>query len=219
MKLELPNDTKHCVILGKNGEGKTVAGIWQLSLRSYTTMPWVIVDFKRDILIGQIPYAQEIGFEYVPEYPGIYIIRPIPGQEDELETWLWKIYERENIGLFIDEGFMLAKSKAFPTLQMQGRSKHIPIITLSQRPVWLSRYVFSEAGVYQVFWMNDQRDRDTLNSFIPYDVNNRLPQYNSLWYDVGKDKLLRLLPAPSEDVILSTFERRLEPLQPKKRRI
>jgi hypothetical protein len=106
---------------------------------------------------------------------------------------------------------MLRKSKAFDAILTQGRSKRIPVIVLSQRPVWLSRFVFSEASYFQVFWLNDFRDRQTVQSFIPADTENRLPDFNSLWYDVGRDRVSRMLPVPARTTILETFRERMRP--------
>ena len=199
--------------VGKTGSGKTQAGIWQLSLRSYDTMPWVVVDFKGDSLIAEIPGAKETTFDVVPSEPGIYILRALPDDSDALDDFFMRVWARENVGLYIDEGYMIGNgkgdSRAFRALLTQGRSKRIPMIILSQRPAWLSRFCFSEADFFQIFWLNDREDRKRIGQFVPYDIDQRLPEYYSSWYNVSKDQLLTLRPVPAAGNILATFRERM----------
>jgi len=207
VSINLPDDTKRHVIVGSTGSGKTQCGIWHLSLRDYLNMPWVIFDFKGDDLIAEIG-AKEISVNSAPpKKPGLYVVRPLPETDDaSVEAFLMKCWAQEDIGLYIDEGYMIPNdSKAFKAILTQGRSKHIPVIVLSQRPVWLSRFVFSEADFYQVFRLNDKRDRQTVKSFLPFDVEERLPDYHSYWYDVGNDFSQVWKPVPSKGTIIKSF--------------
>ena len=205
----LPNDTQRLAIVGRTGSGKTQAAAWHLSNRSYDKMPWIIFDFKYDTLLNEIDGVQELKLGQIPKKPGLYIVHPMPDQEDEVDDYLIKIWANENIGVYIDEGYMIKDRRALRSILTQGRSKHIPMIILSQRPVWLSRFVFSEADFYQIFWLNDQRDRKTLAAFVPFDMHEKLENYHSIYYDVGNDKLYRWQPVPDKETILATFDRRL----------
>lgn len=207
--MRLPNDTQRSVIIGRTGSGKTQAAVWQLSHRSFHKRPWIIFDFKRDDLINSIPNIEYINVGQVPKHPGIYVVQPMP-DDPGVEDHLWRIWERERIGLFVDEGYMLARSPAFQAILTQGRSKQIPVIILTQRPVWVSRFVFSEADFYQVFSLNDFRDRQTVQSFVPFSLETRLPPYYSFWYDVGDHQSLVLKPVPPREALLSRFELRSE---------
>lgn len=217
-KLVLPNDTQRSVCVGRTGSGKTQAGIWQLSLRSYTTMPWVIVDFKKDKLIGQIPYTQIIDYNDPIDKPGIYILQPHPTHVEEVNDFLLRIWEQENVGVFIDEAYMIGAGKGdgwgYRSLLTQGRSKHIPMIICSQRPSRLSLFTFTEADYFQVFHLTFLQDRKRMSEYMPYDIETRLPEYYSTWYDVSKDKSLVLRPVPDADTIISTFEDRLRTAAP-----
>lgn len=217
MPNSLPNDTQHLLELGRTGSGKTVAGLWHLSQRSFDTKPWVIFDTKRDEIIEKIGKMDGVKHIHLGEQPGkigLHIVRPLPNQTDEIDNFLWRIHARNNVGLYFDEGYMVGKSDGLNALLTQGRSKHIPIIILSQRPVMLSRFCFSEASFYQVFQLVDRRDRITVQQFIPKDradVEVPLQPYHSLWYDVKQDRALQFSPVPQSETILHTFRVRLQP--------
>lgn len=212
--MRLPNDTQRLTVYGQTGSGKTVAGSWHLSLRSYHRRPWLIFDFKGDDIIEQIPHLEEIApGATIPKHPGVYVTRPVPEQDDEnVESMMWNIWKRENTGVFIDEGYMVGRrNKAFLALLTQGRSKHIPMITLSQRPVWMSRFAISEANFHQVFFLADESDRDVVQRFIPHELSEKpLPRFHSYYYDVGNDTLTGLKPVPSPAEIFETFEEKLK---------
>lgn len=207
--MRLPNDSHRTTIVGKTGSGKTVAGVWHLSKRAYDKMPWIVLDYKRDKLIARLPATEISVTDKVPDKPGIYILRPHITDDDEVEAFLWKMWQRGNVGLYVDEGYMLpygGKSEALSAILTQGRSLKIPTIILSQRPVWLSRFVISEADFLQVFWLSDIRDRKTLTGVMPPQVLERVGKYHSNYYDVGDDKLVTLSPVPNEDIIVASFK-------------
>lgn len=210
-----PDGTQHIYIMGRNGTGKTQAGMWHLSRQNFAKKTWVMVDTKGEGMIAQIAKmdgAQVIQLTDTPKKPGLYIVRTLPHQADngELENFLYRMWARENVGLYFDEGYMVGDSDMFKTLLTQGRSKHIPMIVLTQRPAWITRFAVSEASFYQIFWLNDAEDRKRIQKFVPYDLDQRLPEYHSLWYDVIRDRVSILKPVPPRDTILEGFKSQLE---------
>ncbi len=205
----LPADDERITIIGSTGSGKTTAGLWQLSMRDWKRKPWVILDFKGDRLVNDIPGAKYLKLgDKIPKKPGIYIAQPLPDQVEEVETLLWKIWNAGKTGLFVDEGYMLDKSKAYRALLTQGRSKRIPIVTLVQRPVWVDRFAISEANHLHLFDLHDIRDRMTVQPLlkgIDY-VRDELEPYHSYWWDVGRKAAFTLRPVPEWDKIRPTFE-------------
>lgn len=218
MPINLPNDTQRLSIVGATGSGKTQAALWHLSQRDFNIMPWVIYDFKYDESINDIEGTQtlELGAP-LPEHPGIYIVHPLPNQTDAVESQMWEIWARGNIGVYIDEGYMISDgnrvNKAFRAILTQGRSKHIPLIILSQRPVWLDRFVFSETEFFQIYRLQHNKDLKTVNEFIPFDLSQRLPEYESYYYDVPANKIVVLRPVPDRDTILDTIEAKLSKIR------
>jgi DNA helicase HerA-like ATPase len=215
-RFELPRDDEHTTIVGRNGTGKTQAGAWLLSQQNLEGKPWVILDYKGEELLNSIPRIREIGFAESPSQPGLYILKSRPDLEEQTEAWLWKIWERENIGVFIDEGYMLPEIRkgAFSALLTQGRSKRTPVITLSQRPVRVDRAAFSEASHLIAFDLNDRRDHKSLEEIVPTGfMRDAIPRYHSRWYSVKKDKVWIMKPVPSADEIVDDINAKLPPLK------
>lgn len=185
-----------------------MAALWHLS-RQDLSIPWMVYDFKGDDHIAALP-AQEVGLDFVPDREGLYVVRPHPAQGEQVNAQLWKLWERGSVGLWVDEGYQL-KGDAFDAILTQGRSLRIPVIVLSQRPVWLTRFAFSEADYIQVFHLTDKRDHATIQSFAPIDMDIKIPKYNSWYYDVKEDNKSLFLPVPSERRIIDRLRDRLDP--------
>jgi hypothetical protein len=207
--MRLPEDTHRHVIVGATGSGKTQAALWHLSHRSYHEMPWVIYNYKRDELIDGIPHTHPLGLDEVPAEPGVYVSHPLP--DESVEEHMWGVWNKGNTGVYVDEGYMLGNNNpAFRALLTQGRSRKVPLIVLSQRPVWMDRFTFSEGDFYQVFRLQHAKDRRNVEQFVPANLEKRLPKYHSYYYDVGEDQVSVLKPVPDIHVIYETFRRRLE---------
>lgn len=209
--IALPNDTERITVIGKTGSGKTQAAMWWLSGRSYTTRPWIVFDFKREKLINAIPGREYMGVkDRIPKHPGIYIVQPHPWENEEVEELLLRIWDRERTGVYIDEGYMLHKaSPGFQAILTQGRSKSIPVIHLTQRPVLVSRFAFSEADYLQLFQLTDMRDIKTVKYFMPLPIEQPLPEFHSWWWDNGRNVRRVLQPVPDAATILDRFYVRL----------
>jgi DNA helicase HerA-like ATPase len=214
MTFEMPRPDQRVLILGSTGSGKTTMGASLLSGAPFNDMPYVMIDYKRDGLLAEIDRKEEIGLNEVPKAPGLYHVKPNPVSDDEaVEAWLYKVWERRNIGLYVDEALRLPTKKtgAFESILTQGRSLRIPVISLSQRPVDLTRYAFSEANHVIIFRLTDNRDRKKVTEYVPVNTEYKLRKYHSLWYDVDHDRTFAMTPAPDKDRILQTFHDRLKP--------
>ena len=221
--MRLPNDQQRILILGRTGSGKTQAAQWHLSHRRFDLMPWVVYNFKTDESIDSIPRARDLELHEIPTRPGIYITHPTPDEEYSVERQMWEIWKRGDMGVYVDEGYMVGRNnKAFRALLTQGRSKQIPMIFLTQRPVWLDRFAVSEADFYQVFALNHVKDRKAIAEFLPAGRTNldaKLPAYHSWYYDVADDDVRILKPVPSLETIHATFDRRLAELDRRQRAV
>ena len=215
-EFRFPKVGQRVSVSGKTGSGKTQFGVWLFGAMSdFRSRPHVMIDYKGDSLIANIERANEIGLNEVPKNPGLYVLRPRIDQQEAVENYLWKIWERENIGLFFDEGYMIPNQGALNAILTQGRSKRISSITLTQRPVNCSRFVFSEAEYFALFHLNEKRDHDTVRGFLPmnsvFDMTTRLPNYTARWYDVAQDYSAYIKPVPPEDNLLDLYDEKLKP--------
>jgi hypothetical protein len=213
-----PGDGHRVTVIGKTGSGKTQAAVWLLAKRSYTRRPWIIFDYKYEELLNDIPRLEELDITKpkIPKHPGLYIVHPNASHVEDVEAFMWQIHARENIGIFIDEGYQIpTRSPAYQTLLTQGRSKRIPIIMLTQRPAWVSRFALSEAEFVQCFQLTDMEDRKRVKQFVPMPIEVDLPgPFYSWWYDNAANFKAVLQPVPSTDTILEIFHDRL--VQPRR---
>jgi len=208
--VHLPTPDKRTSVVGSTGSGKTQFAVWLLSTRDFNTRPWVIFDFKGDKLIGDLGATEISVANKPPTKPGLYIVKPLPGDEVLVSQFLMRCHQQENIGIYIDEGYMLPKlDRWFRACLTQGRSKLIEMIILSQRPVWMDKYVFTEANHFAVFKLNSIDDRKHMRNFLDGDTPNVLPKYHCLWYDVDRQQANIFKPVPSADELIFTFEKRL----------
>lgn len=222
--MEMPGDTDRTIVLGRTGSGKSVFAIWLLSLQDFDKKPWVIIDYKGEDLIQTI-LAQNKAVKVItcdkdpPTKPGLYWMQPTPKiDDDRMEKWLFQCWKQENIGLFIDEGYALPQKSAFDIILTQGRSKHIPVIALYQRPVYMSRYAVAQANFFAAFDQNDKRDLITTAQFLKPPIvrgeeiplKTKLPPYWFIWYHVNTGKSVICRPCPPGNKILATFRERLK---------
>lgn len=217
----LPTNRDRLAVFGMTGTGKTVAGLYQLSRKDLSVETWIIVDYKGEDYIADLETlgAKVIDIDgTLPDKPGLYIVRPdidAPDADNAIARFWRAIHRRRNIGVYVDEGYMVPDSRAYDSLLTQGRSLCIPMIVLSQRPRFVTRFVVSEAQFVQVFGLTDDDDWQRVREFVPLVNWNddapgfAPPEYHSWWYQVKGRKLFRFSPVPNMQEILAVFDRQL----------
>lgn len=214
-EIRLPGLKDRTVIVGRTGTGKSIAGAWHLSLKDYTTFPWLVFDTKKEEFFADVwkmNGARRITFADKIPKAGLWYLQPTPKEmaSQECEAFLSRIHQRGKVGLFIDEGYSFDKySNALTAIYTQGRSLRIPVITLSQKPKYLNPFTFSEAQFFQVFALNDLSDRKRIAEYSPISPKIALRPFHSVWYDVGHNSVVEFSPVPAPDRILETFETKL----------
>jgi hypothetical protein len=216
-KIRLPGPRDRITIIGPTGSGKTHAALWHLSNASFDRRPFVVIDPKREELVSQIDGAEYIDVGEVPNYPGIYVVNPIPSDAPMLDKMLMDIWNHENIGIWIDEGLMFGTGDGIDACFTQGRSKQIPMIMLMQRPIWVSRFAVSEATFIQYFGLEDKRDQQTVRGFTKIPVADELPRFYSYYYDVPRKKNYLFKPMPKASEILGRINSRLDAMKPQRK--
>lgn len=200
MSFRFPGGDQRTTVLGATGSGKSTCGLWLLAHQRFDRRPWIAIDFKRETIFDSVgfPPIQPLGLgDRLPKRPGLYLVSPRPDEDDALDAFLWRVWERENCGLYIDEAALMPDgSAAFAAILQQGRSKRIPVIACSQRPVSVARGLFSEANFFAVYRMVDKRDYSIAQGFVPGDLSTPLPPHHWYWYDRERHELLHMKPVP-----------------------
>ena len=111
--------------------------------------------------------------------------------QDELISDVCERYS--NIGICADELYTLHNgAKAGPGLiglLTRGRELKQSFIGLTQRPSWISRFVFSEASSIVEFRLNYVEDRKIIYEYTGCKAAlNKLPNYDYLYFGVEADR-------------------------------
>jgi len=213
--MNLPDDTQRHLIIGRTGSGKTQLGAHMLSLRNWHRMPWVVLNFKDDELLNRLPGVTELGGLTLPHpkkmRAGLWMARPDIDDWDGTEALMADAWRRTHIGLYIDEALPLAQPRhpALRRILTQGRSRRVPVVAGSQRPVDLDRYLFSESEFMSVMDLTDDRESDRIREMTGVQLDmSRLPRFHSYYLDRLGKRLTIVTPVPKYDEILETFDKR-----------
>ncbi len=221
-KFALPANDEHTTIVGRNGCGKTQLGCFLLGMRDLKRERWVALDFKGDNLLNSIEHSKAVECLKVPRKPGLYIKQFRRAEANEIDDFLWRLWDEQETGIYIDEGYFVPQGEdgAYKGLLTTGRSRFTPVITLSQRPVRISRFALSEVSHVAVFDLNDRRDWRTLEEVLPQGFTDwlpakfpgpKLPKFHARWYSVKTDGKYVIEPVPSADEIRELINSQLEP--------
>lgn len=211
-----PGGDSRTTVIGATGSGKTTCGLWLLANQRFDKRPWVILDLKREAIfdvVGFPPIEEWSLGSKPPRQKGLYLLSPlaIEAQQEQLENFLWRIFEKGNCGLYVDEAALMPDGGAFQAILQQGRSKRIPVIACTQRPVSVARPVFSEASFYCTYRLADKRDWKTVEGFVPADLGAPLKPYHWRWYDVAANRLLTMAPVPPPQTVARQLREAVPP--------
>lgn len=209
-----PGNTQRASLLGMTGSGKSCLGLWLLANASIAKRPWLIIDHKGEDMLDFVDRRAITDIApgaTVPKKPGLYYCNPIPEEDDKaVERMLWQVWERGRTGIYVDEAMTMPDCSAFDAIMVQGRSKQIPVILCSQRPVGISRYILTQSDFLAVFDLQDRDDQLRVEKFLnqPKVLTEGLPEYHCLWRDVGRRSTTLLTPCPPPDQVIDTLNAR-----------
>lgn len=215
MAFETPGPSDRTTVMGMTGSGKTQGATYLLARQDFESMPWIILNFKRESMFYEFNPFQLNDKWDVPQSPGIYmadidwdLVSP-----DEVNELLRRVKSRGSCGLFIDEGTELGYSSAFKSCLTQGRSLQIPMIICTQRPTDITVYAFTEANYYMIFDLNRPEDKKKVAGYCGRKEDlPELPRYHFWWYDRIPKVLKPMRPVPDRAVIVANIAARQKAL-------
>jgi len=201
------NPGKRAIVAGRTGSGKSSLARWLL-VRS--PGHWVILNPKWTKAFNSLPNSKVIeGIDLKKIEKSIFenrftIINPLSSQTDPdlldvLIKWLHETFT--DIGLCLDESYSVhTNGRAGPGLigwLTRGRELKQSFLGLTQRPAYLSKFLFSEADYIGGMALTMEDDRKRMFEFTGREAYRaKLAAYDWLWYDVGEDNLRALGPVP-----------------------
>jgi energy-coupling factor transporter ATP-binding protein EcfA2 len=209
--VNLPNESDRTVIVGRTGSGKTQFAVWLLSVRLIPNRRHFVLDFKGESLFAQLNLTPWPIDGPLPEMPGVYWIRILPGEEHHVSQFFLNCYNTTDILIMTDEGYMLPyQDRWVRACLTQGRSKRIEMITLTQRPVRMDVFFLSEASFMSVFALSVKDDRKRVSEYMDGLEIPRLRPYYSLWYDVAANASVIFEPVPPVAELIEAFREEVE---------
>jgi hypothetical protein len=201
--IRFPDATQHMALAGRTGSGKTVAALEMLSVRDMESMPWVIIDHKRDENIKALPAERLNPDALILPTSGLHVIWAdmTTSSREQIEGFMARAFKRGKMGIYVDEGHLLGHSDAVRNIMVAGRSKKVPLMWTSQRAHWIDPFIWSQSSFYRVFQLQTVHDIKRFNENFP--MKWKAPdEYHSWYYDVSKGKVNYLAPSnPIENTI------------------
>lgn len=204
--IRLPSDSQRLVVVGRPGSGKTQEMLHHISQRSFTEMPWIMIDFKGDDLVSALPVSAEVSIhDRPPSEPGLYVAKARIEDHDKdgpLSDYFMRIFDQGSTGCLIDEGLMVGqRNQGLRMLLTQGRSRLCPVVTGTQMPFNIDTTIFATAEFIQVFYIQHPEHQKRISQYVPphilnFDTLRDAGLHHSVWYDVIADQGVLLRPCP-----------------------
>lgn len=197
---------------GRTGSGKSTWARWMLT-RSPGT--WIILNPKHTEAYDQLKDSVKVKtinalkVEAALKRYRFVIVNP-PSNEsnpDLLDAFIsWLHVNWRNVGLCCDELYTLHKNgvagQGLIGWLTRGRELKQSFLGLTQRPAWLSQFLFSESDYIGSMALNLPDDRKRMEKMTgkrEFDI--QLAKRDWLWYNIDKDLLNYFGPVPVDNPI------------------
>lgn len=201
------NPGERAIAAGRSGSGKSTMACYLLKR---SPGHWIIINPKHTKAFNNLPDSvtltkidtKEIS-KQISEHRFVIINPPSsqaePEMLDALVLWLHETFT--DIGICVDELYTLhTNGKAGPGLigwLTRGREMKQSFFGLTQRPAWISKFLFSESNFIVGMSLNLQDDRKRMHEFTGREqFKDKLEPRKWLWYDVDKDNLRQFGAVP-----------------------
>ena len=189
---------KHAVIVGQNGSGKSQQLIY---LARNNEQPVVVFDTKidDDFIHLATPSQKLVVVNNFREFLKALkqkdwhylIVRPQKFELSNpiaLDNYLDVLNELKALTICIDEAYPFHGKagrcyQGLLALLTRGRSRKLSVICCTQRPSWVSNFIYSESSYFFIYRLVQKKDRKTISDMIPY--NEEVPEnYHYFYYDL-----------------------------------
>jgi len=210
MEPQLPriDPGKRALIAGRTGSGKTTLGAWFM----YRSLQhWVILNPKHTALYRDMRYSivhktfdPKLLVRDSKRYK--FVILELSGDEAESDYMdgiiAWLHSALTNIGLCCDELYTLHSGggragSGLTGWLTRGREKRQSFIGLTQRPAWISQFLFTESDLLIEMDLTLEKDRNRMYESTGNEhFLERITDFRWLCYDVQGDSITLYKPVP-----------------------
>ncbi len=195
-----------CVV-GKSGSGKTNLCLWLC--QNAPSRPVVIFNTKHDpsyrklLPPGRKGITKDLPGRVKPDQEFV-LIEPesdVITDPMALDDMLMRLSDSKDLVILIDESYMFhSNGQAGPGLVgllTRGRSRGLTTICGTQRPAWVSRFVFSEATKGFFLNLSTADDRKKIEGYTGIEPEDLPKQkYDILFYDLENGERSELFRVP-----------------------
>lgn len=199
---------KRCLIAGRTGSGKTTLAAWFLAR---SRQHWIVLNPKHTALYREMPYSivhrtfdPKLIMRDSRRYK--FVILELSGDEAESDYMdgiiAWLHSALHNIALCADELYTLHSGggragSGLTGWLTRGREYRQSFLGLTQRPAWISQFLFSESDLICEMDLVLDKDRDRMYESTG-DVHflERVTNHRWLCYDVIRAETTLYAPVP-----------------------
>ena len=208
MNLPLIPQGKRAILAGRTGSGKSTLACWMLE---NSPGHWFILNPKHTKAYDRLPDSVVVksAFDFGRLEREIQRHRFVVVNPEQTEASFegmdyfaqWVHDEFRQVGLCCDELYTMHRNgvagAGLLAYLTRGRELGQSFFGQTQRPAWVSQFVFSESDYIGEMSLNLDKDRKRMVEFIghPAAMEN-LPPHYWLWYDITADNLRRFAPVP-----------------------
>lgn len=201
---------KRAIITGRTGSGKSTLAVWLLNR---SNQHWVIFNPKHtgayrtleDSVVFKKFDARGILSKLRQHKFVVLNFRGAEADADFMDAVLYWLHENvKNIGVCCDELYTMhsAAGRAGDGIigwLTRGRELKQSFLGLTQRPAFISRFVFSEADYIGSMDLVLEDDRKRMRAETGSEhFMKRLHGHRWLWYNVSRDDIILFAPVPIE---------------------
>lgn len=209
-----PNDSfpiimpgKRALIAGRTGSGKSTLACWLLNR---SPGRWLILNPKHTSAYSDLDNSNVVAgidmrdIEKSMQKYRFTIINPTSRESspDNMDDFILELHESwGNIGLCCDELYTVHKNGVAGAGLLgwltRGRELRQSFLGLTQRPAFLSQFLFSESDYISTMSLSLQRDRKRMIEMTDQPLmGDRIPPRHWTWYDVVADDVKFYGPVP-----------------------